>query len=197
MTGKHNTHNIIIIISDVISIKCEQCIRLLSIAEKGTDTVQCTNGGSELKPLLRRYMYCIVDDWKSPAAPPSGVSKNWHAVCGQWTMTLGQTIVPITSNWDFGGVGKWDWYASYWLAIGFWGVHDLSTANLRVHWLASPLSLGTPLQINNYRPKKSASSLKYWPIFFLFFTALSFLPKGIGGGFVDYSGYYKACSEFV
>ena len=55
MTGKHNTHNIIIIISDVISIKCEQCIRLLSIAEKGTDTVQCTNGGSELKPLLRRY----------------------------------------------------------------------------------------------------------------------------------------------
>ena len=95
-------------------------------------------------------------------------------------MTLGQTIVPITSNWDFGGVGKWDWYASYWLAIGFWGVHDLSTANLRVHWLASPLSLGTPLQINNYRPKKSASSLKYWQIFSFFLRHWVFFQRELG-----------------
>ena len=28
-------------------------------------------------------------------------------------------------------------------------------------------------------------------------AALSFLPKGIGGVFVDFSGYNRKCSEFV
>ena len=53
------------------------------------------------------------------------------------------------------------------------------------------------VQVSRDRPKKFCVLLQILNIlFYICLAALSFLPKEIGGVFVDFSGYNKEYSEF-